>query len=138
MPSWHLKSTISGDLTALGIQAASREAEHRASHILDTLSQQPAKQIDGLPLSQDSKAMIDGMSISGLPGQDVKPTIDKHADCGYLFVSAISRLTRVYSIQIMTAITPSSKQAPLHKSLMVVPGTVQETRRKISSHPSLS
>jgi len=86
MPSWHLKSTISGDLTALGIQQQAREAARLQSqaHILDSLTPTTPKTIDGLPSPADpdqksqQQGLLAGLPLSGMV--DVKPTIDHRLD----------------------------------------------------------
>lgn len=85
MPSWHLKSTISGDLTALGIQQQAREAAlmQTQAHILDSLTPTSSKVIDGLPSPQEVKPILQQQGVSGLPDYgipDVKPVIDRQAD----------------------------------------------------------
>jgi transcription initiation factor TFIIE subunit alpha len=114
MPSWHLKSTISGDLTALGIQQQAREAARlQQSHILDSLTPTTPKSIDGLPspVGLDSQklqqASISGLAASGLV--DVKPTIDHKSDCSsYSAAFFIVSLTEMSS-QTMTTIMHNSK-----------------------------
>jgi len=85
MPSWHLKSTISGDLTALGIQQQAREAARLQSqaHILDSLTPTTPKTIDGLPSPADHQQQIPQPGLAGLPPNgmvDVKPVIDTKSD----------------------------------------------------------
>ncbi|PCH35008.1 hypothetical protein WOLCODRAFT_139687 [Wolfiporia cocos MD-104 SS10] len=66
LPAWHLKSTISGDLTALGIKETARAEEH-------------AVDVNKLPSSND--AILRGLGTAGAPppmqksGEDVKPAI---------------------------------------------------------------
>jgi len=80
MPAWHLTSTISGDLTALGIAQQARDAAMQSpTHILDSLSPfTNTKPIEGLPEANDVKPVI-GAKIGGLP-VDMKPVVNHQAD----------------------------------------------------------
>lgn len=94
MPQWHLKSTISGDLTALGIQQAAREAAQTHTHILDSLTPTTTKPLDGLPspstlISQQQQSVLKGIP----PYLDVKPVIDHQSDCKFISSSSNDRLT---------------------------------------------
>lgn len=70
LPAWHLKSTITGDLTALGIQENAR-----------TMAVQPA-----FPSGDES---LKGLGTIGpprlpqvpQPSEDIKPEINTEADC---------------------------------------------------------
>lgn len=73
LPAWHLKSTISGDLTALGIKESVREAEE-------------TREPDRLPSSND--AILRGIFKAEEPamtliGEDIKPAFEQNheADC---------------------------------------------------------
>lgn len=70
LPAWHLKSTISGDLTALGIQESAR-----------SLAGQLA-----LPSGDESLKGLGTIGPSRMlqiskPVEDVKPEINTEADC---------------------------------------------------------
>lgn len=70
LPAWHLKSTISGDLTALGIQENAR-----------TMAVQPT-----LPSGDESLKGLGTIGPSRLPQvpqpvEDIKPEINTEADC---------------------------------------------------------
>ena len=74
LPKWHLTSTISGDLTALGIKESAR-AEADA-----------AAEANRLPSSND--AILKGLSVASMSppvanGEDVKPSVaeNSEADC---------------------------------------------------------
>lgn len=80
LPAWHLKSTITGDLTALGIKENARaEANGNAA-----------------PSSNDD--ILRGLGVVGMRPdrvpeiisveQDVKPTINREAECEQLFPQA--------------------------------------------------
>lgn len=82
LPAWHLKSTISGDLTALGI----RENALRAQEVAD----EEAVAADKLPSTSSNDAILRGLSNGngilgdGLNG-DVKPDVSQvdETDCTY-------------------------------------------------------
>ncbi|KZS87247.1 hypothetical protein SISNIDRAFT_537784 [Sistotremastrum niveocremeum HHB9708] len=79
MPSWHTKSTISGDLTALGIaQANALEKESANSHILDSLASS-SKSLSSLSGDTETKPNIGSAmaSTSFEAPVDVKPVIDE-------------------------------------------------------------
>ncbi|KZT37453.1 hypothetical protein SISSUDRAFT_987643 [Sistotremastrum suecicum HHB10207 ss-3] len=86
MPSWHTKSTISGDLTALGIaQANALEKESANSHILDSLASS-SKTLSSLSGDTETKPNIGSAmaSTSFEAPVDVKPVIDeRQADCKF-------------------------------------------------------
>lgn len=71
LPSWHLKSTISNDLTALGVAAVTQANGSGNDAILSSLG-------DGL--SKVKKPSKPNQPVPTSP-QDVKPTIDHNADC---------------------------------------------------------
>jgi transcription initiation factor TFIIE subunit alpha len=89
MPAWHLTSTISGDLTALGIAQQARDAAMQSpTHILDSLSPfTNTKPIEGLPEANDVKPVI-GAKIGGLP-VDMKPVVNHQADCMFNFLRSV-------------------------------------------------
>ena len=70
LPAWHLKSTISGDLTALGIQENAR-----------MIAAQPT-----LPSVDESLTGLGTVGPSrqpqvAQPAEDIKPEINTEADC---------------------------------------------------------
>lgn len=73
LPAWHLKSTISGDLTALGIRENARAEEHAGA--------------DGNRLPSSNDAILRGLTKIEEPvrmvQEDVKPVITQmnDADC---------------------------------------------------------
>lgn len=89
LPAWHLKSTITGDLTALGVKESARETSMNGA--LDTA------------MSNDEILKGLGVVGGGKPGlpilhvlEDVKPVIDQQDACTYLFCdenSDVSLLT---------------------------------------------
>lgn len=85
LPSWHLKSTISGDLTALGIRENARAAED-------------VREPNQLPSSND--AILRGLVKADDPpmrliAEDVKPAPDQghEADCKIAFLRMNITLT---------------------------------------------
>ena len=73
MPSWHLKSTISGDLTALGIKETAREDTHTNGN----------GEADKLPKSSD--AMLRGLGRPQAPpvqvtAEETKPAVSPTND----------------------------------------------------------
>lgn len=79
LPAWHLKSTISGDLTALGIRENAR-VEQQA-------------EADGNRLPSSNDAILRGLIRVEEPVrsayEDVKPVVAQvnEADCAYHFVT---------------------------------------------------
>ena len=76
LPAWHLKSTISGDLTALGVM------EHARAEVANGLANA------GAPSSNDD--ILRGLGVVGSTRQDhapvrvvedVKPVINRESDC---------------------------------------------------------
>lgn len=101
MPSWHTKSTISGDLTALGIAAASHAASSQRSPtsvsgsgsnaaILESLANPSARPIPKAGPSSNA-AILSGLgrAPNGTTSTDTgvkiekesKPAVDKQSDC---------------------------------------------------------
>lgn len=73
LPAWHLKSTISGDLTALGIRESARAEAASGSSNDDILR--------GLGVVGGNKKSSHFVSDSRQ--EDVKPIINPEADCAY-------------------------------------------------------
>ena len=89
LPAWHLKSTITGDLTALGVKESAREAAAMA--------------MNGSQLSNDD--ILKGLGVIGGPSrsqvngtqaqpievasEDVKPVVNVESDCWYPFCYSI-------------------------------------------------
>jgi hypothetical protein len=77
LPAWHLKSTISGDLTALGVK------EHARAEVADGLT--------GSVTSSSNDDILRGLGVVGSTrpevhsvrvAEDVKPVINRESDCG--------------------------------------------------------
>lgn len=89
LPAWHLKSTISGDLTALGIRENMRTEEGARA----------GADANRLPSSND--AILRGLGAPGPPptslqinGEDVKPIVmEQEADCEFSPVTIAHKLT---------------------------------------------
>lgn len=79
MPSWHLKSTISNDLTALGVAAATQQTNEHTTG-LPSLSNGHSNSsiLNGLgkpkPEPEAPKSQVSVV-------QDIKPAVDPNADC---------------------------------------------------------
>lgn len=76
LPAWHLKSTISGDLTALGVKESAR------------VDGGPGEGLPGASGSNDD--ILRGLGVAGgarpamtvsAVAEDVKPVINHEADC---------------------------------------------------------
>ena len=86
MPSWHLKSTISNDLTALGVQAVHQQANGRLTGneaILSSLGKHPTSNGDvlrGLGKVKSSQPKAEPVQASPVE-EESKPVIDHNADC---------------------------------------------------------
>lgn len=79
MPAWHLASTVSGDMTALGVKeaqrAAAKAAQLQASNLDETLK--------GLGTVGSSSAGETKPVVNVITGEaeDVKPVINPESDC---------------------------------------------------------
>ena len=95
LPAWHLKSTISGDLTALGIKGNAR-AEEASAMAAATL-----------PNSNDTILKGLGQKPPGTPNQDVKPNVSEtqESDCEHIWSACYGHLPST-NFQITTSITP--------------------------------
>ena len=127
LPAWHLKSTISGDLTALGIQENARVAEE---------SREP----DRLPSSND--AILRGLVKAEEPPmrlvtEDTKPVLEQQnheADCmSTLHLSVLGDQT---VLQITIVITPHWRHRKRHqlKQLRLCRALATLVKKKTSSH----
>lgn len=90
LPAWHLKSTISGDLTALGVKENAREAAAAMSMAALAAEQMTNDDIlKGLGVIGGSKT--NGQNLSQLTAntvaEDVKPIINVESDCSSPFIS---------------------------------------------------
>ena len=109
LPLWHLQSTISGDLTALGIKESARA---EAAAVADA---------NRLPSSNDAilkglggGAANDGPLASSMNGEDVKPNIAQTAEADCEHLSDRSFLSRLTLVQITISITHLSRLLQLH------------------------
>ena len=89
MPAWHLKSTITGELTALGIKENAREV---ASVVNGTDQLSNDNILKGLGvIGGDSSRTTGGQGVSRVPvvpapiQEDVKPVINAESDRTYFF-----------------------------------------------------
>ncbi|EEB92718.1 hypothetical protein MPER_08733 [Moniliophthora perniciosa FA553] len=85
LPAWHLKSTISGDLTALGIKENARA--EAAAALQESISSSNDEILRGLgvvgarPTNGTNGSHMIPMEVE----QDVKPVINHEADCAFPF-----------------------------------------------------
>ncbi len=105
LPKWHLSSTISGDLTALGIKESAR-AEADA-----------ATEANRLPSSND--AILKGLSVSSMSppvanGDGVKPSVaaeNSEMDCMYFrhlkLVTGLTLAQTTISITLPSQLLPN-------------------------------
>lgn len=78
LPSWHLKSTISGDLTALGIKENARVEAAAANGAAPTSNDDILRGLGvvGVKPNRSSSLVIE-------KERDVKPVTNAEADCQY-------------------------------------------------------
>lgn len=109
LPAWHLKSTISGDLTALGIKEAARanpagEAVSSNDEILRGL---------GVVGARPSHSSSQGMVMEVM--EDVKPVVDHEKDCKHVcfafVVLLLSRLLADYDAYYASLTSASASQS---------------------------
>ena len=133
MPTWHTKSTISGDLTSVGIAAAAHAAslQHSPIHasgtgsnaaILESLSNPGARPMPKAGPSSNA-AILSGLgkapngSPAGVPGVKVeegtKAVIDNQSDCTSCYFGAYHNLSTDKHSQIM--MHTMLRYIPLHK-----------------------
>jgi len=86
LPAWHLKSTITGDLTALGVKESARDAAIVGVGGAGQLSNDDI--LKGLGVvggsSRSNSQTMHSQSRGNM--EDIKPTINVEADCKFLFV----------------------------------------------------
>lgn len=87
LPSWHLKSTISGDLTALGIQENARTESAAAAAAAAASSNDDI--LKGLGVVGTVRAEPVSLAVV----EDVKPIINRESDC--MCVWHVSRRHRI-------------------------------------------
>lgn len=112
MPSWHTKSTISGELTALGHAAASQVTAQQKSPItssgsnaaiLESLNNPNARPITTTKSTANSNAAILSglgkapLNVSSIEPevkveQDVQPTTNKQANCKLKFIFSLEKV----------------------------------------------
>ena len=88
MPAWHLKSTISGDLTALGIK---ENAQNPTAQVPGQASMDPDESLKGLGRVVRPSPLKGQIDLEEDEDEDVKPDVkaSNEADCG-LLVGALS------------------------------------------------
>ncbi|KAI0315706.1 TFIIE alpha subunit-domain-containing protein [Amylostereum chailletii] len=119
LPAWHLKSTISGDLTALGIKETARSAENGVGVVLEGNLDDSLRGLGRVGGSLSLEDSQDGVELSMA---DVKPVIrdDPEADSAlfllFLPLKTYSYRLPVYdhyyaSLATSTAPTPAFSQS---------------------------
>ena len=88
LPAWHLKSTITGDLTALGVKENARDAAIVGVGGAGQLSNDDI--LKGLGVvggsSRSNGQTMHSQSRGNM--EDIKPTINVEADCKFLYTSS--------------------------------------------------
>ena len=85
LPAWHLKSTISGDLTALGIQEHARAESSAAAASAAAAAAAGSTNDDilkGLGVVGGSR-MMERVVVPATVVEDIKPVINREADCAF-------------------------------------------------------
>ena len=93
MPAWHLKSTISGDLTALGIK---ENAQNPAAQVPGQVSVDLDESLKGLGRVVRPSPLKAQIDLEDDEDEDVKPDVktSNEADCGW-YIYNPSRSTRL-------------------------------------------
>lgn len=123
LPAWHLKSTISGDLTALGVKESARAEAANTPVISDD------------PLRGLGRARHEPEpTLNIVQEEDVKPAINQELDCKTLdYLSSLI----TYGVQIMTSIMPLWQPLrwphPLVTARLVVLSLKIRTKRKTAN-----
>jgi transcription initiation factor TFIIE subunit alpha len=94
MPAWHLKSTISGDLTALGIK---ENAQNPAAQVPGQASVDLDESLKGLGRVVRPSPLKSQIGLDEDEDEDVKPDVkaSNEADCGcYIYITL--QTTRAY------------------------------------------
>jgi len=132
LPSWHLKSTISGDLTALGIAESARNAEAAAVTV-------PSSNEDILrSLGAKSLQRSSDQSYLEVKQEDVKPVISQQQrehDCESPPPFLLAESSNV-TVQFMTNTTHPSQRPPSPHQYWKLVGVTLGRRRKTSNRPS--
>ncbi|KAH8082851.1 TFIIE alpha subunit-domain-containing protein [Cristinia sonorae] len=95
LPAWHLKSTISGDLTALGI----RENALRAQEVANG----EAAVVDKLPSTSSNDVILRGLSDGHGENGDVKPDVTRIDEVDYF---------EQYYASLAASAAPSTQDTP--------------------------
>lgn len=92
LPAWHLKSTITGDLTALGIQENARAEAAAAAAMMATGSNDDILRGLGVVGASSRSSAVESSSVMGLGAangvEEEKPKVGQDdADCEFLSFS---------------------------------------------------
>lgn len=124
LPEWHLKSTISGDLTALGIKESARA--EAAAAIQESVSSSNDEILRGLGvIGSRPNAAAHLMPIA--LEQDVKPTVNHEADYYEQYYASLAASTAASAVA-----TPSGLSAPGSSDFDNNEGEEEEEDRKPS------
>ncbi|KAF9568654.1 hypothetical protein CPC08DRAFT_678934 [Agrocybe pediades] len=117
LPSWHLKSTITGDLTALGVKESNREAALGINGAATQLSNDDILKGLGI-VGSSSRAHVNGSQAMTMEvaSEDVKPVINAEADIYdqyYASLAASSAAASTMPTPTATGIGSSSSNSPM-------------------------
>lgn len=108
MPSWHLKSTISNDLTALGVAAVNQQTNGKLTGneaILSSLGKGPTSNGDALRGLGLVKPKMEQVELSPIV-EETKPTIDHNADFYEQYYASLEAASQAQSAS-QTPVMPS-------------------------------
>ncbi|KAH9478542.1 Transcription initiation factor IIE subunit alpha [Psilocybe cubensis] len=117
LPSWHLKSTITGDLTALGVKESNREAAAALSMAAGQLANDDSI-LKGLGVigGGPSRNQLQGVQNSVVGGvEDVKPSINVESDFYDQYYASLAASSAAASAQptpTATGLPSSSSNSP--------------------------
>jgi len=133
LPSWHLKSTISGDLTALGIAESARNAE-AAAVTAPSSNEDILRSLGAKSLQRNVE-----QSYLEVKQEDVKPVISQQQrehDCELFFLSTRGGANFYTVSQSMTSTTHLSQPLLNPHQYWKRVGATLEKRKKTSNRRS--
>lgn len=128
LPAWHLKSTITGDLTALGVK------EHARTEVGQSSNDDILKGLGVIGGRQEHPVI----HVS----EDIKPAINREVDCTIFFLSYLWVLPN--ALQIMINIMPPLLRRPVHPRTRRLQALVHQAAlilagmKKRTENPTLS
>ncbi|RXW21252.1 hypothetical protein EST38_g4614 [Candolleomyces aberdarensis] len=111
LPSWHLKSTITGDLTALGVKESARAAAAAQAREQLGLGDESLRGLGvaGLPKPRHSSSSSLSLPTSNLKAEDAASTADQDAELyEQYYASLAANSTYSGSTPVSTIATPSA------------------------------